>query len=142
MQPGKDYIGVTVSFLCHDGKGNYLFNKRSNNCRDEHGRWDCGGGRLEFGDSPETTLKREIQEEYCTEVKSFKFLGVRDVHREHEGQSTHWISLDYKVLVNRDQVKNGEPHKFDEIGWFKLDALPSPLHSQFSLAVEQYQEFL
>ena len=69
-------------YLCHDGKGNVLLNKRSTNCRDEHGAWDCGGGGLEFDDTVENTLKKEIAEEYCTDVLSYNFLGYRDVHRE------------------------------------------------------------
>jgi hypothetical protein len=35
-----------------------LFNKRSENCRDEIGNWDCGGGGLEFGDTVEDTIKK------------------------------------------------------------------------------------
>jgi len=72
-------------------------NFRSKNCRDEHERWDIGAGGLEFGDSIEDTLKKEIQEEYCTKVLDFEFMGVRELHREHEGNPTHWIALDFKV---------------------------------------------
>jgi len=130
MKKGQDYTGVTVVYLCHDGEGSFLMNKRSKNCRDEHGTWDIGGGGLEFGDTVEDTLKKELKEEYCADVLGCEFLGYRDVHREHEGQKTHWIALDFKVLVDREKVKNGEPHKFDEIGWFRTDRLPAPLHSQ------------
>lgn len=142
MKKGVDYPGVTIVFLCHDGQGNYLLNKRSKNCRDEHGHWDPGGGGLEFGDRIETTLKKEIQEEYCTDVLEYEFLGYRDVHRTNKGVATHWIALDFKVLVDRSQVKNGEPHKFEELGWFALEDLPSPLHSQFPKALKQYKNRL
>jgi 8-oxo-dGTP diphosphatase len=139
MKKGEDFTGVTVVYLCHDGKGNFLLNKRSNNCRDEHGAWDPGGGGLEFGDTVVDTLKKEIKEEYCTVVLDHEFLGYRDVHREHNGKKTHWIALDFKVLVDRDMVKNGEPHKFDEIQWFTLETLPTPLHSQFPKFLEQHK---
>lgn len=139
MKKGEDYTGVSVIYLCHDGKGNYLLNKRSANCRDEHGRWDCGGGGLEFGDTVENTLKKEIMEEYGVEVLGSEFLGFRDVHREHDGMKTHWIALDYKVLVDREKVKNGEPHKFDAIDWFKIGNFPEPLHSQFPDFLRKYR---
>ncbi|GAA4224603.1 hypothetical protein FHR32_006906 [Streptosporangium album] len=29
-------------------------------------------------------------------------------------------------------LEYGEPHKFDELGWFTPDALPYPLHSQLA----------
>lgn len=41
---GVDYIGVCVVYFCHDGKGEFVMAKRSSNARDEHGRWDIGGG--------------------------------------------------------------------------------------------------
>src|SRR6185369_7557573 len=98
---GIDHIGITTTFLCHDGKGHVLMNKRSTNARDEHGRWDPGGGSVDFGMSAEETLKKEIAEEYCTDVLEFEFLGYRDVFRTQNGKPTHWLSLDFKVLVDR-----------------------------------------
>lgn len=140
MKKGEDYTGVCIVFLCHDGKKNFLLSKRSNESRDEHGRWDPGGGGIEFGDTIEHTLKKEIQEEYCTDVLKHEFLGFRDVHRTHNGRPTHWIALDFKVLVDREKAKNGELHKLDKIGWFTLDNLPQPLHSQFPYFLEKYKE--
>ncbi len=142
MKKGEDYTGVTVVYVCHDGKGNILLNKRSVNCRDEHGAWDPGGGGLEFGDTVEGTLKKEIKEEYCTDVLKYEFLGYRDIHRENNGKETHWIALVFKVLVDRAKVRNGEPHKFDAVEWFPLDALPQPLHSQFPALLKQHMERL
>lgn len=142
MKKGIDYIGVTVSYMCHDGQGNFLLNKRSANCRDEHGRWDFGGGGLEFGQTIEECLKQEIMEEYCTEIVSKEFLGYLDLFREMNGEKTHWLSLEFLVEVDREKVKNGEPHKFDEIGWFKLDNLPTPAHSTQPILLEKFKERL
>ncbi|MEO8066014.1 MAG: NUDIX domain-containing protein [Candidatus Doudnabacteria bacterium] len=142
MKKGVDHIGIAVVYFCHDGKGNVLMAKRSANARDEQGRWDIGGGGVEFGDTVEDTLRKEIKEEYNAEVLSFEFLGFRDVRREHNGQKTHWIGLDYKVLIDANNVKIGEPHKFDAIGWFTLNALPKPSHSQFPEFLEKYREKL
>lgn len=133
-----DFIGIAIVYFCHDGKGNFVMSKRSKNSRDEVGTWDPGGGALEFGDSLEETLRREIKEEYGTNVLSYEFLGFRDVHRKLGGKKTHWIALDFKVRVNKNKVKNGEPHKFSEVGWFRLDKLPKPLHSQFPDFIKRY----
>jgi 8-oxo-dGTP diphosphatase len=138
MQKGEDYIGVTVSFLCHDGKGNVLLSKRGPKARDEHGRWDCGGGGVEFGDTAEATLRKEIKEEYLTDVLDAVFLGYRDVFRELNGAKTHWLSLDYLARVDSASWGNGEPHKLDEVRWFPYRALPEPMHSQWPMFVEKY----
>lgn len=142
MQKGVDYIGSGVVFFCHDGEGNILLAQRSKNTKDEHGNWDIGGGGIEFGDTAIDTLKKEIKEEYSTDVLNHEFLGYRDVHREHNGIKTHWIVLDFKVLVNKEQAKIGEPHKFDNIGWFTLKTLPIPIHSQLPIFLEKYKNKL
>jgi ADP-ribose pyrophosphatase YjhB (NUDIX family) len=142
MKKGHDFIGVAVVYFCHDGQGNILFAKRSQNSRDERGVWDVGGGALEFGETVEQCLKKEIKEEYNAEVLSFEFLGFRDVHRTHEGQPTHWVTLDFKVLIDPAGVKIGEPEKFDDIGWFKWDNMPSPVHSQFPAFLERHKNQL
>lgn len=142
MKKGEDYTGIAIVYFCHDGRGNFLMNKRNENCRDEHGCWDQGGGGLEFGHTVDETIKKEVQEEYCTDVLDYEFLGYRDVHREYNGKKTHWLALDFKVLVDREKAGNGEPHKFDEIGWFTLDNLPTPLHSQTPKFIELYREKL
>ncbi len=142
MKKGSDYTGITIVYACHDGDGNFLFNKRGIKCRDEHGAWDIGGGGLEFGDTVENTLKKEIKEEYCTDVLGYEFLGYRDVHRENDGKPTHWVALDFKVLVDKDKVGNGEPHKFDAVDWFRLNSLPSKTHSQFPNFLNLYKDKL
>jgi 8-oxo-dGTP pyrophosphatase MutT (NUDIX family) len=141
MIKGVDFVGVSVVYFCHDGKGNFVMGKRSQNARDEHGKWDIGAGGVEVKDSVDETLRKEIMEEYCTEVIEAEFLGFRDIFREHNGQKTHWIGLDYKVLINPQTVKNGEPHKMDEVKWFTKETMPPDLemHSQWPVFLAKYK---
>lgn len=130
MKKGVDYIGITCVFYCHDGKGNFVMHKRSQNCKDEQGVWDVGGGSLEFGESPEEAVKREVKEEYGVDALNIKFAGVHNVLRENNGQKTHWLALIYLVLVDPKKVKIGEPTKMDELKWFKMWDWPDQIHSQ------------
>src|SRR5438105_4964828 len=131
MKSGVDYIGITCVFYCHDGKGNFLLHKRSKKCKDEKGTWDCGGGSLELGETFEEAVKREIKEEYDTEILSLTYAGVHNVLRRNEGQKTHWVALIFKVAIDSKKVKIGDADKIDQIGWFRSNAWPKPLHSQF-----------
>ncbi len=141
MNKGVDYTGVCVVFFCHDRKERVLMAKRSQNCRDEKGKWDIGGGGVDFGEKVEEALAKEIREEYCTEIIDYEFLGYRDVHRLNENnEKTHWIALDFKVLVNHETVKIGEEHKFDDIGWFDKGQYPEPMHSQLGVFLEKYDD--
>lgn len=131
MKKGFDYIGVTVCFYCYDGKGNLLLQKRNKNTRDEHDTWDCGGGSVQFGETFEGAVRRELKEEYCCRPFELHFAGVNNVLRKHKGIQTHWVCLIYAVKVDPKKIKIGEPDRIDEIGWFSKSKLPKPLHSMY-----------
>jgi 8-oxo-dGTP diphosphatase len=141
MKAGIDFVGVTTPFYCHDGEGNLLMHKRSNNCRDEHGRWDTGSGQLDFGISLAKNVLKEVMEEYCCEGIIEVEMPAHDIFREQNGINTHWIAVPFIIKVNANEVKIGEPHKIDEIGWFGLDNLPTPLHSGFDYTFNKYRNY-
>ncbi|OGL72867.1 hypothetical protein A3F28_03470 [Candidatus Uhrbacteria bacterium RIFCSPHIGHO2_12_FULL_57_11] len=138
MKPGIDYTGISTPFYCHDGAGNFVLHKRSVKCRDEHGKWDCGGGQLHFGELPEEGVLREVREEYGCEGTIDAQLPAYGIVREHDGVRTHWLAVPFIVRVNREDVRMNEPEFMDEIHWFRLDALPTPLHSAFELALRKF----
>jgi 8-oxo-dGTP diphosphatase len=142
MQKGIDYPGISVCFYCHDGAGNYVLHKRSAQCRDEHHRWDFGGGGLRVNEPLLEAVSREVQEEYGTSPKAIEFLGFDESFREHDGIRTHWIGFRYRVLVDRSLVVNNEPEKHEELGWYRIHALPEPLHSELPKEIEKYKDYL
>ena len=125
---------VSCVFVCHDGAGRILLARRGAGARDEPGAWDCGAGALEFGETFEEAVAREVREEYTAAPREIELLGVRNVLREDP--PSHWVAIVFAVLVDPAAVAIGEPHKFDELGWFGLDGLPAPLHSQLAPTLE------
>jgi 8-oxo-dGTP pyrophosphatase MutT (NUDIX family) len=116
LRRGVEFIGVSCAFICHDGKGRIL---------------DFGGGSHEFGATLVQTVKREIKEEYGVKAADLKFIKVYDAHRQlADGTPTHWVVALFAAKVDPAKVKNNEPYKIDEIGWFKPDQLPESMHSQ------------
>ena len=74
---------------------------------------------------------KEIREEYSATPIAIEFMGYRDVFRTLSDNSpTHWLALDFAAQVNRQDVNINEPDMFEDSGWFTIDTLPSPLHSQ------------
>lgn len=142
LQRGVDYIGVNCAFFCHDKNNRLLLHKRSINCRDEHGRWDNGAGSMEFGETFEDTVKREVMEEYGVEPVEIKYVLSESMVRNNNGQTTHWIKNLHWVLVDPEQVKNNDPQKIDELGWFNFDNLPDPLHSQVIRNIDSIKKHL
>lgn len=140
---GLSFTGVTTAFLCHDGNGKLLFGKRSANARDEHGRWDIGAGGLKHGQSVEESMRREVKEEYGVDPMQVDFIGYFDAFRKtDDGLDTHWVVMCFAVLVDPSKVRNNEPDVIEEIGWFSLDSLPQPLHSQFPKFMSLYGDTL
>jgi 8-oxo-dGTP pyrophosphatase MutT (NUDIX family) len=129
---------VSCVFVCHDGAGRILLARRGAGARDEPGTWDCGAGALEFGETFEQAVAREVIEEYASPPLDIALLGVRNVVRDHP--PSHWVAIVFAVRVDPAPVAIGEPHKFDELGWFTADALPSPLHSQLAPALDLYRK--
>lgn len=140
FQSGIDYIGVSVAFFCHDDR-NFLLHKRSDNCRDEKGRWDFGGGQVNFGEKLDDAVLREVREEYGTDASIEKQLPAHSLLRKENGKNSHWLIITFLVKVDHSKVKNNDPEKITEIGWFKLDNLPRPLHSGARYTLDHYQEF-
>lgn len=101
--------------------------KRGPKARDGHGAWDFGGGGIDFGESPEETVRRELLEEFgCQTIRSIQALPVLSIVREREGRKDHWIGFPFLIEVDPSEVRINEPGFIDEIGWFDIDQLPSP----------------
>lgn len=140
MRPGFDYTGIFAVFLCHDGQGKFLMAKRGNQARDEQGKWEFGGGGIEFAESPEEAARRELMEEYnCRTIYDLRPLNSFSLVREQECRRTHWIGFPFAIHIDPSEVRINEPEHIDSIGWFTLDALPDPLHPGVHRVISAYR---
>ncbi|MFE9692967.1 NUDIX domain-containing protein [Micromonospora sp. NPDC005806] len=131
---------VSCVFVCHDGAGRLLLARRGPGARDEPGTWDTGAGALEFGETFEAAVTREVREEYIASPLTITLLGVRNVLRDDP--PSHWVAVVFAVRVDPATVAIGEPHKFDRLGWYTRAALPAPLHSQLAPTLALLPEHL
>ncbi len=136
VDPRVDPV-VSCVFVCHNDRGRVLLARRGAGARDEPGSWDTGAGALEHGESFADAVRREVREEYTAEALDVETIGVRNVLRG----CSHWVAVVNAVRIDPSAVAIGEPHKFDELGWFALDALPQPMHSQLPATVQIFREW-
>jgi 8-oxo-dGTP diphosphatase len=129
MEFGKDYVGISVVFACHDGNGKFLFAKRGKGARDGHGLWEISAGGLECGETITEGLHRELLEEFCVRPKKVEFIGYKEtILRENDGTFIkHWISFEHLVEVDSNEVRIGEPDKCEAIEWRSIDDMPGKL---------------
>ncbi|WP_340032300.1 NUDIX domain-containing protein [Paenibacillus sp. FSL K6-1122] len=94
------------------------------------GQWDLPGGRLEFGEQPETALHREIEEEtglthLQVMIRSAESTVLEWVY-QGEPEELHHIGMLYDVVLTAasqpDHIKK-EPDGEDSLGadWFTLE---------------------
>ncbi len=119
LTPGKDFIGVGVGALIFNGKGKFFVSKRGPKARNEKGKWEIPGGKVEFGETLEQAIIRETQEEFGIVVKVVKLLQVCDHILPAEGQ--HWVSPTYICEIVSGTPMINEPEKSAEIGWYSIE---------------------
>ena len=136
MQPGRDYIGVGVGAMVFNKEGKVFLSQRGLESRNERGKWEFPGGKVDFGEKLTETIEREFLEEYGMVIKVQKLLAVDDHILPDEGQ--HWVSPTYLAIHVSGEPKILEPHKCTAIGWFRMAELPKPLSVISQLNVETF----
>ncbi len=121
MKKGVDYIGVGIGVVLFNKEGKIFLSKRGKNSRNEVGKWECPGGGLEFGDSFEDTIIREIKEEFGVEIEVFDQLTT--INHLIPDEKQHWVALCFVGRIKKGVPKIMEPDKSDEIGWFTIDEM-------------------
>jgi mutator protein MutT len=139
MQKGKDYIGVSVGAMIMNAKDKVFLSLRSRNCKNERGHWETPGGGVEFGETLEQAVLREMREEYGIEIGILEQWPAFD--HVISGDKQHWVATTFLARLKPGQVPRiMEPEKCDSIGWFALDNLPAPLSLVTWHDVERYRK--
>jgi 8-oxo-dGTP diphosphatase len=118
-RPGKDHVGVGVGAIVVEGHRVLLLKRRR---APEAGLWGIQGGAVEFGESVQQAVKRELVEELGVQCEKVRLLGVTDHILPEEG--VHWVSPVFLVRIVSGRPKNAEPEKHSELRWFDLEDLP------------------
>ncbi len=122
MKKGVDYIGVGAGAVIINGEDRFFLAKRGRGCRNERQKWEFPGGSVEFGESLEDALIREIREEYDFLVEIESLLDV--VNHIIPDEKQHWVSPTFVCRYKSGVPRIMEPHKCEQIGWFQLEQIP------------------
>lgn len=126
MKPGIDYIGVSAGAMIFNEKKELFLSKRSKNATNERGCWEVPGGKVNFGETLQDAVKREIKEEYGVDIELIEQFPAANHLIPSEKQ--HWVPTTFLAKIKKGQKpKILEPDKCDAIGWFALNTLPHPL---------------
>lgn len=117
MIRGKDYIGVGVGALIINDEGRFLLGLRGKKAKNEQGKWEIPGGGVEFGETLQQALKREIKEEIGIEIEVISLLQVAD----HILEKEHWVSPTFICKIISGTPTIMEPEKCDRLEWVTIE---------------------
>lgn len=94
------------------------------------GLWDFPGGKIEFGEAPDTALIREIMEETGLEIESYAYLKsdaavVHETSDEGIKETIHQVGFIYRVEVKSfDSLTiEGDEENVESAEWFDMNAI-------------------
>jgi 8-oxo-dGTP diphosphatase len=106
------------------------------------GTWSVPGGWIDPGEHARDTAVREMKEEVDLEVSDLSLLGCTTVINP-DGQSV--VSIWYEARRWSGKVRNVEPHKATNLGWYSASEIPEPRFNHLTEALRQgflYQGYI
>ncbi|MEW6568080.1 MAG: NUDIX domain-containing protein [Chloroflexota bacterium] len=149
MKAGKDYIGLGVGAVIHDGQGRILLLKRSgllDPSRSTVGLWSNPGGEVDFGETVEQAAVREAREELGVDITVERTIGFSDQILPQAG--LHWHLVTFLARIAAGEPRILEPEKVGELRWFRVEELPPdcglhhvivPLHQLGWISEEEFR---
>lgn len=108
------------ALIIKDGKILLVKRRRS----PESGHWGLPGGKVEWLETIEAAVMREIKEELGVKIRCEELVCVVDQIDEISGD--HWVAPVLTATIVEGQPSVQEPDALYSFDWFELDSLPSP----------------
>lgn len=85
--------------------------------------WTLPGGGLQFGESPENAVIRELSEETGQSGAIVRLLDVTDrlMHQDDDAGSLHAIRIVYQVRVSGGDLRDEAEGTTDACAWFSIE---------------------
>ena len=97
------------------------------------GFYTLPGGRVEFGESLHTALRREVDEETCLNIEIIGLAGWREALPAASGGGGHYLIMSFAARwIANEVVLNDE---LDDFRWLAPDALGDLRHTDGLLEV-------
>lgn len=124
-------VGIGV-MVFKDGK--VLLGKR----KGSHGQGEYAwpGGHLEYMESFESCVKREVMEEAGIEITDIKFLRLLNLKTY---APKHYVDIGLMAQWKSGEPKVMEPEKCEGWEWYDMDNLPKPLFGTIDSYIESYR---
>lgn len=110
-------IVILVSGIILSNK-KILLLKRSLKNKTFKGFWQLPEGKIEFSETPEDALKREVREELNTSIARIKLLNIFNVITSIKGIKYQLLRIVYSLKANSNEISLSIDH--DQYDWFTI----------------------
>lgn len=116
MKPDKPQVAVRA--IISNAKEEILILKRAKTSYG-NGYWNLPGGKIDFGDTAEETIRKELKEEVNLNCNSAQFLFYLD-NLPDETTDLHFVTLFFKCKCSGDLQLNDESSDYKWINFNQL----------------------
>lgn len=122
----KKTIFVFKGIVFNNNHQVLIDNRKEKKLESADGKWELPGGKIEFGESPEEAVKREVYEEtgYNVEVKQIVPYSNVSVW-EYQNCIQHTIVFSYICKLKDEKHINIKDKGINEYRWINYDELNS-----------------
>lgn len=122
-------VGVGAVILDENNRILLVLRKKS----PEAGCWSLPGGKVEYMETVENAVIREINEELGIDIVIERLLCV--TNHIIQSENVHWVAPTFVAHIVNGKVQNKEPHALQEVQWFPIDDIPdnSTLTTEYAL---------
>jgi len=128
-------FGLSAKVVVRDGEGRVLLLRRSMNSKNNPGRWDLPGGKVDAGETFDVALLREIEEETALHVSLTRVAGAAE---------SQVAAVTVAYLIMEGALESGDVRLSDEhdrFAWVEPAELPTiDVCEQFRPLLETYSD--
>ena len=121
--PDKQHTRVAAYGLVTEGS-KMLLCRISENIKDHAGHWTLPGGGIDFAESPQDAMVREVFEETGLRVSPTKVADVNSLLLTDENDhSFHGIRIIYETHLEGGELRNEVDGSTDRCAWLEPDEI-------------------
>ncbi|WP_286922968.1 MULTISPECIES: NUDIX domain-containing protein [Lysinibacillus] len=124
-------VGVGAVILDENNQILLVLRKRS----PEAGHWSLPGGKVDYMETIENAVIREIKEELGVDIKIERLLCV--TNHIVQSEDIHYVAPTFIAHIMKGKVQNKEPHALEKVQWFPINGVPENITITTDYALKQ-----
>lgn len=101
----------------------------------EAGCWSLPGGKVDYMETIENAIIREIKEELGVDIEITRLVCV--TNHIIQTEDIHYVAPTFAARITNGEVRNREPHALEKVHWFAIDEIPENITITTDYALKQ-----